>query len=220
MSFRDVDSKPYPDSICYAKLMATRRLTRQEKQQQTREAILRSAATLFARKGVEGTSLEEIARHAGLTQGAIYSNFKNKADLWWAITEQVGGTLDVAEFFRGDRPFREELRDAGAAGARVLRDISRNDLLLDQEFHLFLMRHPRARARALRETREADREGAEMLERAEAKRGEPLPLPSDRMALLMAVIARGLIHFYMLDPDAIDEEFCADAFELLAGCED
>jgi hypothetical protein len=59
-----------------------------------------------------------------------------------------------------------------------------------------------------------------MLERAEAKRGEELPLPSDRMALLMAVIARGLIHFYMLDPDAIDEEFCADAFALLAGCEE
>ncbi len=151
--------------------MATRRLSRREKQEVTRNAILRSAATLFARKGVEGTSMEEIARHAGLTQGAIYSNFRNKDELWWAITEQISRTLEFDELFTGERPLRDELRDAGAAGARLLREVSPTDLLLDQEFHLFLMRHPRARERALRDTQDADRETGAKLEAVARKSG-------------------------------------------------
>src|SRR5204863_7278682 len=122
-------------------VMATRRLTRSEKQEITRKAIPKSASMLFARKGVEGTSMEEIARHAGLTQGAIYSNFESKDDLWWAITDQISQTLHPAEFFTGERELRDELRDAGEAGARLLRLIDRKELLLDQEFRLFLMRH-------------------------------------------------------------------------------
>ena len=38
-----------------------------------------------------------------------------------------------------------------------------------------------------------------------------------RLALLMDVMSLGLIQMFMLDPDRIDEEFCADAFALLAG---
>ncbi|MGH2759004.1 MAG: TetR/AcrR family transcriptional regulator [Actinomycetota bacterium] len=198
--------------------MATRRLSRREKQEITRSAILRSASTLFARKGVEGTSMEEIARHAGLTQGAIYSNFSSKADLWWAIVEQISRTLDIDELVPGERPLRDELRDAGAAGAKLLHDISKTNLLLHQEFSLFLMRHGAARARAARELREGDQELGDKLEDTARKRGERLPMDGERMALLLNVIATGLIHHFMLDPDRIDEEFCADAFALLAGC--
>src|SRR5437762_14384447 len=125
--------------------MATRRLTRQEKRELTRTAILRSAKTLFARKGVEGTSVEEIAQHAGLTQGAIYSNFKSKSDLWWAIADQISRTVPFEDVFTGERPLREELREAGRMGARLVKGIPRADLLLNQEFNLFLVRHPRAR---------------------------------------------------------------------------
>ena len=79
--------------------MTAARLSRKEKQQQTRAAIIDAATALFAKFGVEGTSMEAIARHAGLTQGAIYSNFASKADLWWAIADQMSRTLDLAEMF-------------------------------------------------------------------------------------------------------------------------
>jgi AcrR family transcriptional regulator len=200
--------------------MATRRLTRREKQEQTRAAILRSAATLFARKGVEGTSMQEIAAHAGLTQGAIYSNFKSKTDLWWAIADQISRTLEFDDLFHGDRDLREELSDAGRAGAHLLRELPRTALLLDFEFHMYLMRHPRARARAALESQAADREAGEKIEEIAAKRGTKLPMRGDRMALLIAALGRGLLHYYMLDPNLIDEEFCAEAFALLAGCAD
>jgi AcrR family transcriptional regulator len=199
--------------------MATRRLSRTEKQQVTRSAILESAATLFAHNGVEGTSLQEIADHAGLTQGAIYSNFKSKSELWWAICEQISGTLEFDDLFTGERSLKDELRDAGAAGARLLRDASRTDLLLSEEFNLFLMRHPKAKARFLKESRDTDREIGKKFEAVARKRDARLPMSGERLALLMQVVANGLIQLYMLDPDRIDEAFCADAFALCAGCD-
>jgi AcrR family transcriptional regulator len=197
--------------------MATRRLTRAEKQEVTRNAILKAAATLFARKGVEGTSMEEIARHAGLTQGAIYSNFKSKADLWWTLAESISRTVAFEDVFTGDRPLRDELRDAGRLGAKILRDADKTELLLNQEFNVFLMRHPRARARGVAELRESAAEMGAKLEEMASKRGEPLPMPGDRLALVMSALADGLVQYATLDPSILDEEFCGEAFALLAG---
>jgi AcrR family transcriptional regulator len=197
--------------------MSAKRLSRSEKRELTRSAILRSAATLFARQGVEGTSMEEIARHAGLTQGAIYSNFKSKADLWWAISEQISRTVEFEDVFTGERPLREELRDAGRAGARILRGADKTELLLNHEFNLYLMRHPQSRARAVAEIRKDAKESGTKLEAIAKRRGERLPMSGERLALLMTVLADGLISYATLDPEIIDEEFCADAFALLAG---
>lgn len=55
----------------------------------TREALLDAAESLFHDKGVARTSLEQIARHAGVTRGAVYWHFKNKADLFHALLERV-----------------------------------------------------------------------------------------------------------------------------------
>ena len=55
----------------------------------TRSAILEAAETLFLRQGVAHTSLEQIARQAGVTRGAVYWHFKNKADLFHAMLSQV-----------------------------------------------------------------------------------------------------------------------------------
>ncbi|SDL21604.1 transcriptional regulator, TetR family [Modicisalibacter muralis] len=55
----------------------------------TREALLDAAEEVFFDKGVARTSLEQIARHAGMTRGAVYWHFKNKADLFHALLERV-----------------------------------------------------------------------------------------------------------------------------------
>ena len=164
--------------------------------------------------------MEEIAQHAGLTQGAIYSNFKSKADLWWAITDQISRTIEFDDVFTGDRPLREELRQAGRVGAAILQQADKTDLLLNHEFNMFLMRHPRARGRAVAELRAGARETGAKLEAMAAQRKEKLPMAGEKMALLMTVLADGLIAYATLDPELIDEEFCAEAFALLAGCDD
>lgn len=60
-----------------------------EEAEKTRCAILEAAETLFLEKGVAHTSLEHIARHAGVTRGAVYWHFANKADLFNAMLNQV-----------------------------------------------------------------------------------------------------------------------------------
>jgi TetR/AcrR family transcriptional regulator, acrAB operon repressor len=64
------------------------RRTKQQSEQ-TRQRILAAARREFARRGVTRTSLEHVAAAAGVTRGAIYWHFANKADLFHAMREQV-----------------------------------------------------------------------------------------------------------------------------------
>lgn len=58
------------------------RLTRAERQEQTRQALLDAAARVFVRRGFSGSSVEEISAEAGFTRGAFYSNFNSKEELF------------------------------------------------------------------------------------------------------------------------------------------
>jgi TetR/AcrR family acrAB operon transcriptional repressor len=55
----------------------------------TRNLILDTAERVFVRRGVSRTSLHEIAQTAGLSRGAIYWHFKDKADLFDAMMQRV-----------------------------------------------------------------------------------------------------------------------------------
>lgn len=55
----------------------------------TRHLILDAAERVFLRRGVARTSLQEIAQEAGLTRGAIYWHFQNKADVFDAMMQRV-----------------------------------------------------------------------------------------------------------------------------------
>jgi TetR/AcrR family transcriptional regulator, repressor of the mexAB-oprM multidrug resistance operon len=67
----------------------------------TREALLDAAEAVFLERGVARTSLEQIARHAGMTRGAVYWHFRNKADLFQAMLQRVR------------MPFRELVEEIG-----------------------------------------------------------------------------------------------------------
>ncbi|MGF6637906.1 TetR/AcrR family transcriptional regulator [Paraburkholderia sp. MM6662-R1] len=55
----------------------------------TREEILDAAEVLFARDGVSAVPLTSIARHAGLTTGAVYWHFADKDELLVALFDRV-----------------------------------------------------------------------------------------------------------------------------------
>ncbi len=63
------------------------RLTREQSRAATREKLLAAARTIFARDGYSGTSIDRIADEAGFSKGAVYSNFRNKDDLFLAVME-------------------------------------------------------------------------------------------------------------------------------------
>lgn len=61
---------------------------------ETRETLLDAAECLFLERGVSHTTLEQIARRAGMTRGAIYWHFSNKSDLFGAMLCRVRLPLD------------------------------------------------------------------------------------------------------------------------------
>ena len=77
--------------------------------EQTRLKILRAALDLFAEKGYDRTTFEDVARRIRLTKGAVYWHFKTKPDLLTELvsymtqlhTEQVGRALPHPETLDG-----------------------------------------------------------------------------------------------------------------------
>jgi TetR/AcrR family acrAB operon transcriptional repressor len=59
----------------------------------TRETLLAAALQVFRERGVAHTRLADVAERAGVTRGAIYWHFKDKAQLFAAVCER--GTLPV-----------------------------------------------------------------------------------------------------------------------------
>lgn len=54
---------------------------REQKKQQTKRAILEAAITLFSENGFEATSIEQIARVAGVGKGTVYGYFQTKREI-------------------------------------------------------------------------------------------------------------------------------------------
>jgi TetR/AcrR family acrAB operon transcriptional repressor len=59
-----------------------------EEAEQTRQALLKAALSIFSQKGYASTTLEDIAQEAGVTRGAIYWHFGSKAELYSALLEK------------------------------------------------------------------------------------------------------------------------------------
>ena len=69
-----------------------RRATQAERSARTRSALLESAARGLSRYGYGNLVLEEVARDAGYTRGALYHQFKDKEELALAVIEWVHET--------------------------------------------------------------------------------------------------------------------------------
>src|SRR3712207_5400887 len=133
--------------------MPPRQRVRRPPREQTRREILDAAARAFAQRGLHGASVETVAAEAGLSTGAVYSNFKGKEDLFLTLYEER-----IAARARDLRAAVGEADDAGealtAAAANVTR-IFRTEpewLLLYFEFALHAARD-KAFARRFRAVR-------------------------------------------------------------------
>ena len=97
---------------------------REEKKSLTRQRLVDAATKVFAEQGFSAATLDDIAETAGLTKGAIYSNFASKADLALAVLDRridrpIAIFTDVdpslsreQQFEEGGRLLAEELDDA------------------------------------------------------------------------------------------------------------
>ncbi len=68
--------------------MVTETVSKKRRREETRQRLLDSALSIFARHGYERATVDEIVREAGFSKGAFYVHFESKEDLFWAMLEQ------------------------------------------------------------------------------------------------------------------------------------
>ncbi len=193
------------------------RVRRRPTREQTRDRLLAAAATVFADRGYEQTSLDEISATAGLTKGAIYSNFGSKDDLFYALmSSQINDRLgQITSSIGTHTTFAEFSRDAG----RVLSDATAGDPkwhLTFIEFWARAMRNPELR-RDFAAHRQAARNAiADYLEDHAARLGVTLPLPAPQLAITLLALSNGLAIEQLLEPEHADKSLLPDLLEAAA----
>jgi len=184
------------------------RRTKQEAQQ-TRNALLDAAEAVFEQRGVAGTSLQEVAEAAGVTRGAVYWHFRDKADLYNAMMDRAVLPFEqhwlVAGADDGDDPLRR-LRDLLldilrqiAGDARLQRVIAISTLRVEYvgELDAIRLRHLQVSTQALKRF--------ESLLRLAAAAGQLAPGVSPKAAAIaLHALVDGLITNWMLDRNAFD----------------
>jgi AcrR family transcriptional regulator len=182
-------------------------LTRVERRDRTRERLLRAGAEVFAARGFEPASVEEIAASAGVTTGAIYSNFAGKGDLFLVLFER-----QVEERVR-------ELAGGPAVGAeRWMRFLREEPHLypLFLEFCAHAARRPELRGRLAGIFGSYRRAVAALVEAGAADRGIALsPGAADRLAAAVVALGNGVAVERLADPDAVSDDLYGWALGLL-----
>jgi AcrR family transcriptional regulator len=175
--------------------MAVDRLTPERRRELTRSALVEAAADVFARRGFEGASLEEIAEAAGFTRGAIYSNFGSKEDLMLAVVERYNETLVGAFSDTLERATDISQEEMTVSAAALWRDLIRRDpnlTALNLEFRLRALRNPAFRARFLELQHENDARIADLIAREAKTYGIQLKYDTADLAQILNAATVGM----------------------------
>jgi len=77
---------------------------RQQRSKTTRTRIKLAALALFAERGYEGTSVEDVTRRAGLAVGSFYLHYRSKRQLLLALMDELIEALDGVDLRLADAP--------------------------------------------------------------------------------------------------------------------
>jgi AcrR family transcriptional regulator len=180
-------------------------LSREEKKAQTRTRLLEAAGLVFARKGVAEASLDDIAAEAGLTKGAVYSNFASKEDLINALLDhRLGAPSDaIPHLIDSHAPQADQASEAGRLFMSLIGN-ERDAYLLEFEFMLYLARHPEARDPERYLARRNAMAGVMASRAAEA--GVTLPLPAEDLTAALFALGQGIALERLINPEAISPD--------------
>lgn len=182
----------------------------------TRNALLDAAECLFQTQGVSRTSLQDIARHAGATRGAVYWHFKDKADLFNAMMERVTLPMECCAFeAEGESDLNTKVMEAPALErmrelalnvlAQIVNDpqtrrvfeVATQKVEYVEELHAVRSRHLSARNNFVRLMDKS-------METAARQGNIRLPVATSVAAQGFHALIDGLIQTWLLDPPAFD----------------
>lgn len=191
-----------------------RRATQADRTATTRKKLISAAARIFACDGFEAARLEEIAAAAGYTRGALYANFKDKEDLFFALLEDWIGerVSELDELLRKEASNPEEkLRTLRCYYAQCAKD--RRLVLLSLEFTLYAIRHPAAHARLRTRKRRLRAHGTELIRKITRSRGDSqssaerssLPVSANATTAALGALSNALLLEHVVDPETVSD---------------
>ena len=177
---------------------------------QVRRDLLDAAARVIARRGFHAASVEEISDEAGLSTGALYSNFKGKDDLFLQLYEE--------RIARRASELRALVENAPATVAGAVVDALRSErdwFVLYFEFALHA-----GRDRSFRDQFEAVRaEGLEELSTgladAFARFGVDIAAAPESVARAVRALVYGFALDSMIDETTVSESVLGEAMRFL-----
>jgi len=170
--------------------------------ERTRSALVQAARQVFANRGFEGASLDEIAETAGYTRGAIYKHFTNKEDLFFAVVEAFNTDIldSFAERLEADASSALDNRQTAATWIRALTG-HREMWALGLEYSLYEYRNPDVRQRSAEWRAQNRATVAAFMQHHTALTGLTLKLPADTVAAILLAAADGFMQGARVDSD-------------------
>jgi AcrR family transcriptional regulator len=180
------------------------------KRERTRAALVAAALEVVAAKGFAAASLDEIAARAGMTKGAIYSNFSGKAELLLAAMSAKGLTL------ASERPaastIGEELNAMATDLAATLRRATGEAAFL-AEFQLYALSDPEIRKGVAAAYADSFTGTAAYLARLKDVRPDMAPR---NLAVALQAVALGFVVQSFITPDEITDAIVLETLKALA----
>ncbi len=190
---------------------------RDEQRALTRRRLLDGAEAVFARSGYHGASVDEIAREAGATTGALYSNFTGKEDLFLALFEERIATdvRDYSQIAAEGATAEEQARGTADHWMEILRE--RPDYFpLFIEFWAYAIREPRLRGRLAGQFAALRSSSARLFLQGAGRKGVSLSDEAGELVgLLINALGNGLALEKLADPEAVPDALFGDLLMLI-----
>ena len=182
------------------------KLTREQKKAVTRGRLLDAAGAVFARQGFAGATLDDVADEAGLTKGAVYSNFASKDELMIALldTRLEEPLVAIADTVPHQGSTEDQARQADELMTRLYTQ-EHEALLLGIEFNVYLARNPEVASRFTHRYEARRAAMAAEIERRAAEHGIDLPLGTEELTTGLFALAQGIALERVIAPHHVPE---------------
>ncbi|MFO1015159.1 MAG: TetR family transcriptional regulator [Caulobacteraceae bacterium] len=180
------------------------------KRERTREALIDATLAVIEETGFAGASLEAIAERAGMSRGAIYSNFKGRSELLIAAFTRIG--LKIDRTFAPAESLKAQLRvfsDSLIATLPKAPGIG----TLHAEFYHHTLTDPDLRATIAKEFTEGFAAiGAQLAAQHQGR----LAIAGNTLAWSIQALAMGFVYQAILAPGTLSDSMVREAFDALA----